>query len=161
MQCPYCRSEDQKVLESRPAREGAAIRRRRECIGCGRRFTTFEEPEQIRLFVVKRGGSREPYDEDKVLKSMAIACRKRHVSAIDLQDAAYRVTRSLLNLMEDEITSVQIGEAVLRELKEIDIVAYVRFASVYREFESVSDFEAIIAGFKAGPEKSPLIDPKS
>jgi transcriptional repressor NrdR len=152
MQCPYCRCEEQKVLESRPARDGAAIRRRRECIGCARRFTTFEEPEALRLFVVKRDGSREPYDENKVLNSMSIACRKRQVPTADLQSAVDSITRDLLQTLTDEVTSSQVGEYVLRELQNIDTVAYVRFASVYREFETLDDFEAIVAGFKSGPE---------
>jgi transcriptional repressor NrdR len=152
MQCPYCRCEEQKVIESRPAREGAAIRRRRECLGCLRRFTTFEEPEALRLFVVKRDGSREPFDESKVLNSMAIACRKRQVPTADLQGAVDRIVLDLMANLSDEVSSSEIGERVLRELRNLDIVAYVRFASVYREFETLDDFEAIVAGFKSGPE---------
>ncbi len=141
MRCPFCGFIDQKVLDSRPARDGEAIRRRRECIGCGRRFTTFEEPETPRLFVVKRSGSREEFSRDKVLRSMLVACRKRRIPIEDLKEGVERIERDLYHRFEDEIPAPDIGERVLKELGQIDTVAYVRFASVYREFETVADFE--------------------
>lgn len=144
MLCPYCGSDDQKVLDSRPSREGGAIRRRRECLRCERRFTTFEAYETPRLFVVKRGGGREEFDRDKVLSSMLIACRKRPVAIEALRHAADRVERDLRNQLSDEVASREIGERVLGELSQMDTVAYVRFASVYRDFETIEDFRDII-----------------
>ena len=144
MRCPFCGFEDQKVLDSRPAKEGLAIRRRRECIACSRRFTTFEEPERPRLFVVKRDGTREEFDKEKVFESMRIACRKRPVSMDTLRSAAERIERDLFQEFEDETRSIAIGEQVMKELRLIDTVAYVRFASVYREFETVADFTSLV-----------------
>lgn len=144
MRCPFCGFIDQKVLDSRPAREGEAIRRRRECLGCGRRFTTFEEPERPRLFVVKRSGVREEFSRDKCLSSMLIACRKRPVEIEGLREAVEKIERDLFQEFEDEVPTKAIGERVMRELEGLDTVAYVRFASVYREFETVSDFRAVI-----------------
>jgi transcriptional repressor NrdR len=144
VRCPFCGFIDQKVLDSRPARDGEAIRRRRECIGCGRRFTTFEEPETPRLFVVKRNGSREEFARDKVLRSMLVACRKRRIPIEDLKEAVERIERDLHHRFEEEIPAKEIGEKVLTELAHIDTVAYVRFASVYREFETVADFEGVL-----------------
>jgi transcriptional repressor NrdR len=148
MRCPFCGFIDQKVLDSRPAREGEAIRRRRECIGCGRRFTTFEEPERPRLFVVKRDGSRAEFDRDKVLRSMTVATRKRRIPIEDLRAAVERIERDLHQCFEDEVATQEIGERVLRELWLIDTVAYVRFASVYREFETLKDFEEMLESMK-------------
>lgn len=144
MHCPFCGFQDQKVIESRAAREGEAIRRRRECLACGRRFTTFEEPERTRLFVIKRDGGIEAFNRDKVFDSMRLACRKRPVSPERLQGAAQRIEMDLSQEYGEEVSSVAIGEAVLQELQEIDTVAYVRFASVYKEFESISDFTHIV-----------------
>ena len=144
MKCPFCGNEDQKVLDSRPAREGEAIRRRRECVGCNRRFTTFEEPERPRLFVEKRDGSREEFDRDKCLKSMLIACRKRGISVDILRASVERIERDLFQEFEDEAPTTQIGDKVLTELFSIDSVAYVRFASVYKQFDTVSDFKQVI-----------------
>ena len=144
MRCPYCGYEDQKVLDSRPARDGEAIRRRRECLGCERRFTTFEEPERPRLLVVKRDGSRVDFKGDKVLQSMLLAARKRPVPADVLRDAAERVERALYDEYDDEVPTRAIGHRVLHELSLIDVVAYVRFASVYKEFETLQDFIEIV-----------------
>ncbi|CAN5347416.1 transcriptional regulator NrdR [soil metagenome] len=132
------------MLDSRPAREGEAIRRRRECLSCDRRFTTFEEPERPRLFVVKRDGTRMEFDRDKAMKSMLIATRKRRIPIEDLRDAVELIERDLHQSFEGEIPTSEIGERVLRELVKLDTVAYIRFASVYREFETLSDFEEII-----------------
>lgn len=146
MKCPYCGVEDSKVLESRPAREGEAVRRRRECVACGRRFTTFEAAEAPRLFVVKRSGAREEFRRDKVLRGLLVACNKRPVPLAMLEAAVERIERDLADRFEAEAPTTAVGELCLRELREIDSVAYVRFASVYQEFETVSDFARIIDG---------------
>lgn len=147
MKCPFCGYSDQKVLDSRVAREGDAIRRRRECLSCGRRFTTFEAPERPRLFVVKRGGERQEFSREKVLSSMLVACGKRPVPLETIREAAERIERDVFQEAEDEIPSTAIGERVMQELAAIDTVAYIRFASVYREFDSVSDFKKIVEAF--------------
>jgi transcriptional repressor NrdR len=144
MRCPFCGHDDQKVLDSRPAREGEAIRRRRECLSCSRRFTTFEAPERPRLFVVKRDGVREEFSREKVLGSMLLACGKRPVPVESVREAADRVERDLSRDFEDEAPSTEIGERVMLELRKLDAIAYVRFASVYREFADISDFRRII-----------------
>jgi transcriptional repressor NrdR len=144
MHCPFCGYIDQKVLDSRPARDGEAIRRRRECIGCGRRFTTFEEPERPRLFVIKRGGSRQEFSRDKVLSSMLLACHKRPIHVETLRDASERVERDLFQEFDEEVSSTAIGQRVLHELQQIDTVAYIRFASVYRDFNTIEDFKEIV-----------------
>lgn len=149
MRCPFCGYIDQKVLDSRPARDGDAIRRRRECSGCGRRFTTFEEPERPRLFVIKKDCSRQEFSRDKCLHSMLLACRKRRVVIEDLREAAERIEIDLIQQFEEEVPSSAIGALVLRELRAIDVVAYVRFASVYKEFETIEDFGRLIEGFQA------------
>jgi transcriptional repressor NrdR len=148
MKCPFCGFIDQKVLDSRPAREGEAIRRRRECMGCERRFTTFEAPELPRLFVVKRRGDREEFAREKVLSSMLTACGKRPVAFEVVRDAAERIERDVFQEFEEEVPSTQIGERVMRELMAIDTVAYVRFASVYREFATLEDFSKIVEAFE-------------
>jgi transcriptional repressor NrdR len=144
MKCPYCGFEDQKVLDSRPAREGEAIRRRRECLSCGRRFTTFEAPEMPRLFVVKRGGDRQEFNREKMLNSMLVACGKRPVPLETVRGAAERIERDLFQEFEDEVRSTDVGERVMQQLMGIDTVAYVRFASVYKEFGSIKDFREIV-----------------
>lgn len=144
MKCPYCGFADQKVLDSRVAREGDAIRRRRECLSCGRRFTTYEAPERPRLYIVKRGGEREEFDREKILNSMLVACGKRPVPVETVKDAAARIERDCFQEFEDEVRSTEIGERVMHELMKIDTVAYVRFASVYKEFATISDFARIV-----------------
>lgn len=144
MLCPFCGSADQKVLDSRPCVDGEAIRRRRECTVCGRRFTTFERAEMPRLWVVKRDGSREEFSREKVLSSMRTACRKRPVSIETLRQVAERIERNLYHDVEEEVTTKEIGARVMRELAPVDTVAYVRFASVYQEFETVADFATLI-----------------
>ena len=144
MKCPYCGSEEQKVLDSRPARDGEAIRRRRECDACNRRFTTFEAPERPRLFVVKRDGAREEFNREKVLGSMFVACGKRPVPIETVRDAAEALERDLFRDHEDEVPTTEIGERVMQSLMRIDTVAYVRFASVYRKFATLSDFREIV-----------------
>ncbi|HEY3783356.1 MAG TPA: transcriptional regulator NrdR [Fimbriimonadaceae bacterium] len=144
MKCPFCGFADQKVLDSRVAREGDAIRRRRECLRCDRRFTTYEAPERPRLYVVKRRGEREEFDREKILNSMLVACGKRPVPVETVRDAAARIERDCFQEYEDEMPSTHIGERVMRELMGIDTVAYVRFASVYKEFATISDFRRIV-----------------
>lgn len=145
MKCPFCGCPEDRVIESRPVREGAVIRRRRECLRCGRRYTTFEEIEEQRLMVVKKDGRREPFQKSKVVASMEIACRKRPIPTSVLHSAAEEVERRVRDLQEPEVSSAVIGEIVLELLGEIDPVAYVRFASVYREFEDPEEFRKIVA----------------
>ncbi len=148
MKCPYCGHDEQRVLDSRPARDGEAIRRRRECESCNRRFTTFEAPERPRLFVVKRSGVREEFDREKVLNGMVTACRKRPVSLDQLREAAARVERDLFDKWEDDVPSNEVGDRVMRELYGLDQVAYVRFASVYREFENPEEFSRTVRSMR-------------
>ncbi|GIV01637.1 MAG: transcriptional repressor NrdR [Armatimonadetes bacterium] len=149
MRCPYCGCEDDRVLESRPARDGEAIRRRRECLECGRRYTTFEQVEQRPIYVVKKDGRREPFDLEKLVASMAIACRKRPIPTALIRSAAEEIERQLVELPDSEVHSVQLGEMVLDALGEIDPVAYVRFASVYHEFDDPEEFQAWVARMKS------------
>lgn len=144
MICPFCSFPDQRVLDSRVARDGQAIRRRRECLRCERRFTTFESYERPRLFVVKRDGTRQEFAASKLLNSMLLACGKRPVPVERLREAVAMVEKGLYEEFDDEVASTEIGERVMRMLRDVDTVAYVRFASVYQEFESVSDFSTIL-----------------
>ncbi len=144
MTCPYCGNLEQRVLDSRPARDGLAIRRRRECARCDRRFTTFEEPERPRLFVVKRDGTRQEFDREKILDGLRIACRKRPVSIESLKEIASRIEYDLFQEFEEEVGTGQVGERVLKALFDLDSVAWVRFASVYRDFKNVEEFQEIV-----------------
>lgn len=144
MRCPYCGSTEDKVLDSRESQSGDAVRRRRECKSCGRRFTTFEQIEVRELYVVKRSGRREPFMRDKVLQGMRIACKGRPVSTETLEEAAADIERMLLNRLEQEVPSQDIGDMVMERLRVIDQVAYVRFASVYRQFEDATQFREIV-----------------
>jgi len=145
MRCPYCGSLDTQVKDSRPTEDETAIRRRRVCSACGRRFTTFERVQLRELTVLKRSGRRIPFDRDKLERSIEIACRKRPVEPDQISEMASRIVRKLEALGETEIPSATIGEYVMEELKAADSVAYVRFASVYRNFREARDFEAAIA----------------
>ncbi len=140
MKCPYCNHEDTKVVDSRPVEEGLATRRRRECEKCHKRFTTFEKIENSLLVVVKKDGSREPFDKNKIINGLMRACQKTKVTYEDVQKIAENIERGLNNTMEKEIQSTFIGTMIMDELRRIDKVAYVRFASVYREFQSVDTF---------------------
>ena len=140
MKCPYCSHEDTKVVDSRPVEEGLATRRRRECEKCHKRFTTFEKIENSLLVVVKKDGSREPFDKNKIINGLMRACQKTKVTYEDVQKIAENIERGLNNTMEKEIQSTFIGTMIMDELRRIDKVAYVRFASVYREFQSVDTF---------------------
>jgi transcriptional repressor NrdR len=144
MKCPFCGFIEQRVLDSRPQLESDVIRRRRECSGCSRRFTTYEKAETPRLFVVKKDGTREEFDRDKVLSSLLIACRKRRIPIEVLRSTVQRIERDLFIEADEEVPTQAIGERVLRELRRIDPVAYVRFASVYRDFETLDDFVGIV-----------------
>ena len=140
MKCPYCNNEDTKVVDSRPAEEGLATRRRRECEVCHKRFTTFEKIENTLLVVVKKDGSKESFDRNKIINGVMKACQKTSVTYDDVLAIADRIERGLNNTMEKEIDANLIGELIMEELRKIDQVAYVRFASVYREFKSVDTF---------------------
>jgi len=140
MNCPYCEHGETKVVDSRVAGKGA-IRRRRECLLCGQRMTTFERVEQAPLHVVKRDGARQPFDSQKLLAGLVRACVKRPVPLADIERAAVRIEAELRNGVGDEVGSSAIGEEALRVLRDLDLVAYVRFASVYRDFQDVEEFE--------------------
>ncbi len=140
MKCRYCASIESKVIDSRPTEDGSAIRRRRECINCGKRFTTYEKIEEIPIMVVKRDDRREPFDSDKIRFGIRKACEKRPVAA-DVQDKLVDdVSREIFNTLASEVTTRDIGEIVMKKLKDVDEVAYVRFASVYREFKDTQTF---------------------
>ncbi|NLL82272.1 MAG: transcriptional repressor NrdR [Tissierellia bacterium] len=140
MKCPYCEYHDSKVVDSRPTDEGQAIRRRRECIRCAKRFTTYERVEEIPKLVVKRDGNREVYNRNKLFNGILKSCEKRPISISTIEEIVDDIERTLYNSMEKEITSVEIGEMVMNRLKDIDEVAYVRFASVYRRFKDSNSF---------------------
>ena len=140
MKCPYCGYKESKVVDSRPADEGNSIRRRRECLACERRFTTYETMESLPLVVIKKDGSRQSFDRNKVLGSMLRACEKRTVTLARLEELADEIEQSLQNCLEREITTDMIGEQVMDRLREADEVAYVRFASVYRQFKDIHTF---------------------
>jgi transcriptional repressor NrdR len=144
MKCPYCGHKDDKVLDSRSIREGEGIRRRRECLACDRRFTTYEEIEEMRLVVVKKDERREPFDRSKILRGMLTACEKRPVSVAQLEAAVDEIERSLYNRGDKEVRSVEIGDMVIEKLRRMDQVAYIRFASVYRQFEDVTQFKELV-----------------
>lgn len=140
MKCPYCEFPESKVVDSRPTDEGQAIRRRRECIGCGKRFTTYEKIEELPIIVVKKDGNRQTYDRNKLMNGIIKACEKRPVSMSMIEKIVDDIEKNLFNSLENEITSVEIGEMVMNKLKDVDEVAYVRFASVYRQFKDVNSF---------------------
>lgn len=140
VRCPYCAYPESKVIDSRPTDESSSIRRRRECLSCGKRFTTYEIVERVPMVVVKKDGSRQTFDRGKILGGLIKACEKRPVPMDTLERAASRIEQKLVNSMDREIPSVRIGELVMEELKDIDQVAYVRFASVYRQFKDLDSF---------------------
>ena len=142
MKCPYCGYLESKVVDSRPADEGTSIRRRRECLACHKRFTTYETMESLPLMVIKKDGSRQSFDRGKVLSGLIRACEKRPVSYQTLEGLVSEIEQALQNQMDREISSARIGELVMERLKQLDEVAYVRFASVYREFKDIDTFMA-------------------
>ncbi|MGN1444098.1 MAG: transcriptional regulator NrdR [Acutalibacteraceae bacterium] len=140
MKCPFCGYTESKVIDSRPTDEGEKIRRRRECISCGKRFTTYEIIESVPIIVVKKDKSREAFDRVKLFNGMLRACEKRPVSIGQLEDAVSQIESELQNSLDREVTSVHIGELAMEKLKTLDEVAYVRFASVYRQFKDINTF---------------------
>ena len=140
MRCPYCGYRESKVVDSRPADEGASIRRRRECLSCEKRFTTYETIEYLPMVVIKKDGSRQSFDRSKVLRGIQRSCEKRPVSYHTLEELVNEIEQTLQNQMEREVSSAQIGELVMERLKKVDEVAYVRFASVYRQFKDINTF---------------------
>jgi len=142
MKCRYCLGTESKVVDSRPTDDGTSIRRRRECISCGKRFTTYEKVEEIPIMVVKKDGRRETFDSGKILSGIRKACEKRPVSAASQDKLVDEVTREVFNTLEQEVTSEFVGQLVMNGLKELDEVSYVRFASVYRQFKDINTFLA-------------------
>ncbi|MCO4744407.1 MAG: transcriptional repressor NrdR [Proteobacteria bacterium] len=148
MRCPTCQHEDSKVVDSRTS--GDAIRRRRECLECSERFTTHERVERPTLWVLKKDGRKEPFRSEKVLTGLALACRKRPITAADMDDAARKVEAMLQERRGTEVPAAAVGEAVMEVLRTVDEVAYIRFASVYREFESADQFIETIRPLQEG-----------
>ncbi|ERT61816.1 MULTISPECIES: transcriptional regulator NrdR [Megasphaera] len=155
MRCPFCKHADTKVTDSRATDDGRAIRRRRECHSCGRRFTTYEMVEEVPLYVVKKDGRRELFDRNKILNGLLRACNKRRVTRQQLDEIVAKVERNIRNTLEQEIPSVKIGEMILDELQAIDSVAYIRFASVYRQFADLDSFMAELKRLMANREGKP------
>lgn len=152
MRCPYCGCEDTQVKDSRPTEDGTAIRRRRVCGACGGRFTTFERIQLRELTVIKRSGRRVPFDRDKLVRSVQVALRKRPVEPDRIERLVNGIVRQLESMGEPEVTSEQIGRLVMEGLRGIDGVAYVRFASVYRDFSEAKDFEAVLDELSGDPD---------
>ena len=140
MRCPFCSYSESKVIDSRPAEEGATIRRRRECLSCGKRFTTYEIMERLPLLVIKRDGSRQAFDRMKLIGGLIKACEKRPVTVDQLERIADEIEQELQGSLDREVSSERIGELVMDKLKDLDQVAYVRFASVYRQFKDINTF---------------------
>lgn len=140
LKCPFCNSIESKVVDSRPTDDGEVIRRRRECTNCLKRFTTYEKIEDIPLMIIKKDGNREAYDRNKIMNGTLKACEKRPVSINQIEELVDSVEKKVFNSMEREVSSTAIGELLMEELKKIDQVAYVRFASVYRQFKDINTF---------------------
>ena len=146
MRCPFCGHIEDKVVDSRESREGDAIRRRRECLKCGRRFTSYERLEEVPILIVKKDGRREAFDRQKLLRGIMAACQKRPVALARLEEAAGDIQSRLMELPDREVASLHLGELVMDALKGIDSVAYVRFASIYRDFKDLPDFVKALEG---------------
>ena len=140
MRCPYCGYKESKVVDSRPADEGSSIRRRRECLQCEKRFTTYETVESLPMVVIKKDGSRQSFDRSKVLRGIQRSCEKRPVPVADMERMAMEIEQELQNSLEREVSTEDIGEKVMDRLRSVDQVAYVRFASVYRQFKDINSF---------------------
>ena len=140
MKCPFCSAADTKVIDSRPAEDNSSIRRRRQCVICGKRFTTFEAVEHAPIVVVKKDGARQEFDREKLFNSLLRACNKRPVAYETIEKAVDSIESTLLNELEREVPSSRIGELAMEKLRDIDDVAYVRFASVYRQFKDINTF---------------------
>ena len=154
MKCPYCRELENKVIDSRMTKEGNAVRRRRECLGCNHRFTTYERVEEVPLVLIKKDGRREAFDRTKVLAGMQRACEKRNISINTLEEFVDELSRELQEMGEKEIPSSVVGSRIMTKLHALDDVAYVRFASVYREFKDINDFMSELKDLLAAPEKT-------
>jgi len=144
MKCVYCGCEDSKVLDSRGTEESNSIRRRRECLNCGKRYTTYETIETVPILVIKKDGSRQPFNIEKVKSGMIKACEKRPVSMAQIDQMAGEIEKQIQNSLTQEISSQEIGELIMDKLKKVDEIAYVRFASVYRQFKDVTNFIKLI-----------------
>ena len=142
MKCPYCGFEDSKVVDSRPTDEGSSIRRRRECLQCEKRFTTYETVESLPMVVIKKDGSRQSFDRDKILRGIQRSCEKRPVPFAEMERMAQEIEQEIQNSLEREVSTDVIGQKVMEKLKDADEVAYVRFASVYRQFKDINTFMA-------------------
>ncbi len=147
MKCPFCGHPDDKVVDSRTIREGELIRRRRECLECTKRFTTYERIEEIPLMVAKKDGRREPFDRSKIVIGVLKACEKRPVGIEQIEDLVDRIEKSINSSLDKEVSSEAIGSMVMEELRELDEVAYVRFASVYRQFKDIDEFMDVLKTF--------------
>lgn len=152
MRCPFCAYDDSQVKDSRPTEDNTAIRRRRQCVSCGARFTTFERVQLREITVVKNSGTREPFERSKIEQSVSLACRKRGVSAEQIDRLVSGVQRQVETLGDGEVPSMSIGEMVMEGLRHIDTVAYIRFASVYRDFSEARDFEKIASAVREDDE---------
>ena len=150
MKCPFCGDQDSKVVDSRHSEDGLSIRRRRECMNCQRRFTTYEYVETLPIIVVKRDGSRQAFDRNKILNGMVRACEKRQVPFATLEKVTTEIAQNIQNSLEREVTADKIGEMVMERLKPLDEVAYIRFASVYRRFQDVNSFMQEVSRFLEG-----------
>ena len=150
MKCPFCGDQDSKVVDSRHSEDGLSIRRRRECMNCQRRFTTYEYVETLPIIVVKRDGSRQAFDRNKILNGMVRACEKRQVPFAELERVTTEIEQTIQNSLEREVTADKIGEMVMERLKPLDEVAYIRFASVYRRFQDVNSFMQEVSRFLEG-----------
>lgn len=154
MKCKFCGCVDTKVIDSRENEDSTSVRRRRECPNCGRRFTTFEEYETIPVLVIKSDGSRQPFDREKIRRGMIKACEKRPVTFAQIEEMVSNVEKGIYNLLEQEVDSKKIGELVMEQIKQVDEVAYIRFASVYRQFKDVSNFIDLLNDFKKDIENT-------
>ena len=153
MRCPYCNSPDTKVTDSRDTDDGASIRRRRQCLACGRRFTTYETIEENQIRVIKKDGSRELFDRTKLRNGIIRACEKRNITSAQIEEVVNRIEKKIRNDLESEVSSEKIGSLVMDELKDLDQVAYVRFASVYREFKDIGSFMSELEALMDGKKK--------
>jgi transcriptional repressor NrdR len=154
MKCPYCRELENKVIDSRMTKEGNSVRRRRQCLGCNHRFTTYERVEEVPLVLIKKDGRRETFDRTKVLAGMQRACEKRNISINTLEEFVDELERELQEIGEKELPSSVVGSRIMTKLQALDDVAYVRFASVYREFKDINDFMSELKDLLAAPENT-------
>ncbi len=140
MKCPYCGFEENRVIDSRTSKDGLSVRRRRECIECGRRFTTYEYIEKVPVFIIKRDGRREPYSREKIIEGIRIACKKRPISSSQIEEMVNKVERFIFSKDSGEIESNEIGNYIMEVLRKVDEISYIRFASVYRQFKDMAEF---------------------